>query len=46
MEHNAGTVCDLYSKKFNQGDINFVKIKDHCHYTEKYQVLRSCSFNM
>ena len=44
MEHNAATVCYLYSEKFNSEDRIFRKVRDHCHYTGKnenhiYQLL-------
>ena len=35
MEHNAATVCYLYSEKCNSEDRIFRKVRDHCHYTGK-----------
>lgn len=38
VEHNVATVFYLCSEKYNQKDISFVKINDHCHYTKNIKV--------
>ena len=39
MKHHAAAVCYLWTEKFNREDKNFVKVKDHSHYTGHIQFL-------
>ena len=46
FEHSVTTVCYLCSEKFNQEDKNFRKVRDRCHYTEKYGAVAHFSCNL